>query len=816
MRLGQPGAEPIPADQDPAQDQDEALEEEPQVTDSAQAQILRRRIVRYVEKQYETTLSEDEREVLLNSYFGQNLSEIDQRTDMLFANFRSQMLSGISQDNGTISIEEPEKKWYSGIQKWFGKNSGKLKRIALTTGSSMVLRSALHLVDGLGYGAGTITGAVIGGIAGKWRAEEKQREVSYGYEGVVAEYNRISRDETDPERDANALAFIEQFLLSRPSNLRTEEAVKKNELFSGNLPEMLKLLAFYNCKAREAEGFETRIIQATNHGAFYTQEFRKDVRDSVKKAGIIGMKRGALIGAGIGALSDAVSFGLHWMKMTHLKGEYYQEHFGRANEISIQDGPDVREVASSYDANPLLEHIPNQHTDWGNALSSALEKGLHQGIQPPPAYLHEMMVNQGMTYDEAVNQLVHDFNFAQPLPGHNVIADGYQYDFNKDGLQHLIDNASKLGPDGHLDYNHFAETLKNADKYLTENFPTRGWDYTLHDQIPFNAELHADATQYAVDSLSMPSMATQSLAHGAAIGAGVNMAAERKSVSGPGLKGTAIRGHESGGNGSGGNGPDGGRPGARPETTPAVTPREPIVPETENEVRTEPEVPTELVVNWTDILNNNWYDFVDNANAALYASTHRNWDDMTDIERQNITNLIQAINENNNADPPRRFKIALAVEGDNYLPQTPPADGSAIFGMSTEAGENAPNLDLTEMRRASRSPVVELTPRDLPDGYTPRNNLTTYALSHDLSRFAPYSNNNRYRVELVRKTERREGREEIKKIWEGDDVNHELDVLAVDLNSQEIIVLDRTAGRVARINPADVENAEKINIYKWY
>ena len=112
--------------------------------------------------------------------------------------------------------------------------------------------------------------------------------------------------------------------------------------------------------------------QATANGIFRTLEFRDAVRESVQKAGIIGMKRGALIGAGIGALSDAVSFGLHWMKMTHLKSEYYQEHFGRANEISVQDGPDIREVASSYDANPLLEHIPNQHTDWGNALSSAL------------------------------------------------------------------------------------------------------------------------------------------------------------------------------------------------------------------------------------------------------------------------------------------------------------------------------------------------------------------------------------------------------------------------------------------------------------
>ncbi len=421
------------------------------------------------------------------------------------------------------------------------------------------------------------------------------------------------------------------------------------------------------------------------------------------------------------------------------------------------------------------------------------------------------MMSRGVTDQTQIyQQFIHDLHFAQPIPEHNVMADGYHYLFNPEGLQHFVDNAFRLDASGQLDYTYLGEQLHNADTYLSTNYPAMGFDYTLHNQIPYYAGLNQDATTYALNEIGMPAMAAQqaaiSAAHGVATAAGI----ESKKVSGPFT------------DKSGGTGGPGAAPG-RPAPTPPARPDTPTPTEEDEEERrpeTEPTVPTELIVNWSQRISENYQSFAETANAVLYNSTKKNWADMEANEQDNIASLLRAIKANNDAATPHRFKIFISIGAQDFMPSDPPAAANGIFGMQIEdpAGNlvAADDLDLTTMRPATSRPMIRMQENPLPAGQAPRTDrITAYDLQRDLHQYTPYSDNNRYKVELVRRTEMRDGRRERLKVGEDDIVDRDLEILRFT-NDNNGFVLRDSRGSIRTIRPADLANVDEIKISTWY
>jgi hypothetical protein len=182
------------------------------------------------------------------------------------------------------------------------------------------------------------------------------------------------------------------------------------------------------------------------------------------------------------------------------------QHAGPGHEFhiivdsSVANPPDVTPSAE------LVSHGLTTHvTSYGNALSRAIEMGFEQGKLHFPPYLQ---IPPGQEH-EAIQSLVNNFNFAQPLSEHAHVLRGATYDFNIDGLQRLIENALQGSANGYVDLDHLASTINNADSFLTQIFPQM---------------LAQEAAE--IGSQAALQGAAETIGHSIAVGAGAAIAGE--------------------------------------------------------------------------------------------------------------------------------------------------------------------------------------------------------------------------------------------------------------------------------------------------
>ena len=224
-----------------------------------------------------------------------------------------------------------------------------VKRAVVTAAASIVIRTLIHLTP-LSPIAGTLTGFAIGGWRGYQRGKETTEKEMFSLSGVTAEYQRILRETDAPHARANALSFLQNILETGD--------------FKGNAGDLLKLLVMYRAEAGRVENLD--IASLSHMGKLQREEFDESVKKAAKEAGIAGMKKGMLKGALIGAGTDLIAFGWHWLNTEHLKHEYITQHYGAQHEIRTTDGPDLRTDHLTPDTshNPIFDHMDRYTTEY--------------------------------------------------------------------------------------------------------------------------------------------------------------------------------------------------------------------------------------------------------------------------------------------------------------------------------------------------------------------------------------------------------------------------------------------------------------------
>jgi len=433
-----------------------------------------------IERDTGEKLTEDEKRIIYAKYFGENVSAIDKKTIELYDRY------------GHITKSTKLKRFLAGAAK--------------VTGISLLgagLRASARVISpGFGF-AGTVVGGVLGGIFGGIRGGQAEKQKVFGLNAWKAEYERIKNfpwktDEEKKQARQNALAFL-------------NEVLEKGK-FRGNHKELLNMLAFYRREAAqgildqfqelrreqytgEAElremiiantkikDLDNRVVEVffknlTKDQAIaqrLIEGYQKNVNPEIRGAILKGALKGALIGGGIGLVSDLIGIYSAHARKAEAVYDYMYRHAGPGHELhiivdsSVANPPDITPPAELVKYAKLVKHIDNPPhvTSYGNALSRAIEMGLEQGKLHFPPYLK---IPPGQEH-EAIQSFARKFNFAPPLNEHAHVLRGETFDFNIDGLQRLIENALQGSADRYVDLIHLADKIYNADSFLTQEFP---------------------------------------------------------------------------------------------------------------------------------------------------------------------------------------------------------------------------------------------------------------------------------------------------------------------------------------------------------
>jgi len=466
-------------------------------TQQEQARRLRdEREIERLEKLAGRGLSEQEREVALLR-FEKNLDHIDQRTADIIERHRH-----LTQ----------EKTLYQRV--------GNFLLNTIKTGAPAILmRSAIRLIPGVGFAAGTISGGLLGTVLGAKRGYEHEAKKHFESGAIHTEYEKLKR-----QNPSSALAFLQSVLegyndrsavtgseivdsgqqggyryalarhLKEPKR-QIEVFFSREQGYRGNLSGLLELATFYRSEARalygnnenhRREADETVIGSFTslaNFGRGFRENYRNSIKGACQRAMYRGAGKGALIGAGVGAVSDLISWFADSIRASTAEQEYNVAH-ERSPEY-------VQETQFRDQPNDWLEEYKrhffdtghNRTTDFGNALSDSMRDSLGHGIQLDD-HLENLksawMDKTGGSEGDFYNLITEYFRFAKPISGHGYFYEGQTLRFNYEAMQNILSRAfANVTEDqiSSLDFTQypdsFFDTIHNADKILSIEYPQR-------------------------------------------------------------------------------------------------------------------------------------------------------------------------------------------------------------------------------------------------------------------------------------------------------------------------------------------------------
>jgi len=550
-------------------------------------------------------------------------------------------------------------------------------RVLLSVKSAIIIRSVLHkLPHGLSLLAGSMTGALVGGVGGYLSALQAEHERVYSTQALVEEYNSLKNETNDPENERHALAFLQSIL--------EPKGPMASGKFHGNLSELLDILAFYK---KEANGFfenqqinQTIINQLSTEGLGFVKNYQEVAKASIDSKKLwTSAKRGAMIGAGLGLASDLIGAWISHAHAAHAHDAYTTAHSGTGHETNLlneQPPPQPSDMAfDPQHAAKVAEGLAQNPSDYGNALAHAVRTGFQgaHGTLHLPSELASMPQD---VQHNMLQQFIHDLNYTQPTTDNAFVGYHNTYNFNNEALQHLLDKAfhgASYDPTSgmHLDPQSYLGSIVNADQYLTSGFA---------------GEIARGAAEAGVAA------ATETAATGAAIGASIGLATGIANEKDYKRHETSLVG---GGGDGGGNGP------AAPEPAPAAAQaaqgaaEQPPAPQPENR-------PPAEEINWETIAASE-EDLTSNAEEVFESLATHGWEELDDKQKKNLKSLLAFAKS-------KKYTISLKNAGGplGTVQQSPIEDSSAYLILKKEgrgAGPSVINLkdkaEVTGMKLAS-------------------------------------------------------------------------------------------------------------------
>jgi len=593
-------------------------------------------------------LTEDEKEIIYAKYLGEQMSVIDRHTAELYKKY----------EDTKIVKSTRLKRFLTALGKITGASVG-----------GFVIRTLLKTTP-VGTVAGTITGAVIGGIMGGWRGVEAATSRHFGTEGWLAEYQQIKNQERDPYARENALKFLEH-VLSNPKN------------FKGSHSDLLKMLAYYRREATqlyidanpdnvgpaESEPLSSRIMRIgeqrikidnetierffnnlggnANVAEFITSHANQFDRRAKISAFFGGAWKGALIGGGVGAVSDLISHylsGLQHARAEHAGRIAHDQYLAQNSPgthydyLNRQYAPTAAEANYPLPPDQLYQHgLSTVPTDYGNALKHAIYSN---AIKPP----------EGVS-DAQFRDFLRILNFVRPtIPEHinvpvqdlNLGVQGGHFQFDHNSLQEFVNNALSGGK---INF----DLISHADEFLS------GWQGAVEQAAKMTADIAAtQAGQATMAEAAAEAIAGAAPGIGGAIGAiaaarnkeskvdiaSVNLPGKAKAETTgspvkkiPPTKGgpTEKENQES--------------PEPQPQDEPAAEtpPATPPPPQQHQEKR--PPAENQGRINWEEILREGQEVLQNRANEVLRILGDKPWGELDESERENLISLFRFFNE---------------------------------------------------------------------------------------------------------------------------------------------------------------------------
>jgi len=478
-------------------------------------------------------LTPDEEAIIEAKYLDQdNLNRIDQETIALYNNFenltKSSKLKTISRNIAWGAIR-------------IGTSA------AIGTGIRTGLQGLASYFHVGTFGAGAITGSLVGLGYGYFRGIRTGERQVYGATGFLGEYDKIikQKGQSSPlEYRQQGLAFLKE-VLENPIN------------FKGDHNELMQVLSRYrqdttsllleqhrdNISEHTADTPASQLIRIGEKQMAVDEEvvgtflqtitdqepkgqqlldgYRNDptVKATTREARNKAMLRGLLIGGGVGLASDIVGPLLH--SAAQHKAQAAQEiaekkaanAYQEAYRGTMGDQSQYHPGEFNYLEENPLEHVqPGQFehvigldtahaTQYGNALSHALRENY--------ITTHHFTLPDGMT-DQQINDLVHASNFAHSNPGFSAdvgMAGGPEYyHFDDQNLKEYVERAYELMQNGNKQG--LNDLVSYAERTLHENAYKAGLD-AFNEATNKAAEIKIPSVGIGADEVAL---------HGAAIG----------------------------------------------------------------------------------------------------------------------------------------------------------------------------------------------------------------------------------------------------------------------------------------------------------
>jgi len=792
--------------------------------------VAQRKQIKEIEKIAGRELTAEERQLIINTRLG-DLTGIDKATNNLLERYSKKL-------NETAKSAK------------FKKYGLKIGTFLASATASTLLRTALHSVGGIvGIGAGTITGAVVGGTLGGIQASSAELSKQYSADSLVSEYQRIKDDETNETRVADAITFLHKAI--------------ETQTFRGNAGDLLKLVVFYRRElganvAEEdmqdtldrleygANGSENpRNIPEAAHRYELLDEFRTSVRGACKKEGLKGMWRGAVIGGGIGLVSDIVSHFVEVHRFAEAKDAYIKAHYGYNNEFhphydpSVASAPDIP-VDSHFQGLNGGTGLNLEATPYGNTLAKAMEDGIRTGeLHVPDNYITKMIEDgaaQGInvTKQDAIGQFIHNFNFTQlPHPG-DWWSHGSPIDFNKDGVQELMnqvmqggywDEAKHVWVGGEVNFQQFADTLKNGGRILYEQFPTQMQILTGQPNELMNRAL-GEAARASAESFG------QGAVHGAVIGAKAAGAIEVLGYK-EGKSDQSQAAEVAGGGGDGGGDAEaegrreerrgGAEPaaGAGAEAGAGGAPAEAAPPE-----ETPPEEEPPEIYDWQDLFSGNRDLFRARAQAILIPARDKGWEDMTEPQRKNIINFFDFVKTYN--EQGLRYRVRFKIGSTMFNLADAPTSDLHIAQFRTLSGIDPVEERNVDLNSADNFMTVVIAERDSDtvgetfglDAFPDEEGRFDLKAIPALFRLHRAMNGAEATAEIVKKRDRAS----VTPLFAGDEFpNSKWEIIGVVPEDREMIIRNSYVRRkdskqiveTRRLKEADFRNIDNIKIKIW-
>lgn len=744
-------------------------------------------------------LPREAQDIIANHYLGRdNLGAIDKSTQDLF---------DIYEDK----LEDEQKTWFGISKNKIKKFGSKVLSVLESASASVIGRAVFKLSSHTAPVAGTLTGLVVGGIFGWYRAKNAEENRQYGSQGIIDEYQAIKNNEVNPNRQAEAMTFL-------------HKVIEKKDIFRGSTDDLLELLVFYkkeagsNIKASVVEQVIAELWEQDDSKNASVNQFKDSAKEACWEAAKKGAWKGALFGAGMGLASDLVTWGVHAWRFAHYRHEFIHDHYGAQNEFhphydnNTGSAPDI---APDPHFNALNNNtgLNLPATPYGNALSNAIEGGVKTGqLHVPTAYMDQML-KEGFTEQEAVKQFAYNFNFTQ-VPhigdGWNM---GQQIDLNMDGVKDIMHNMIQGGHmdtphnvwvGGQVDYQQFANTLSTGGDYLYNQFPTQMNILQHHD-----GELWKKALEYAVGH-SKESIA-EGMLHGAVIGTAVGIYNEKQASkienSGKDIKAEETPVTPGGGAGATGTTEETPAAGTPEAAAAAAEAAAVVVPETATAEEAVPAEPAEQV-DWELLLYGDYERFTVVANDLLKEFRDKAWANIDSDTKPRIISLINTINQYNAKG--LRFKIALQDSyvgtATKYNVSAPLADDSTGLTVTNiETGE-AGFLGFTTVGAKFNLSLMERKP-DVSENI-PATKIGTYHGHFDYG----------YLAEIVG-AHRRDGKDATilivnnRKLFP-EDKGKSQEILKFDPDAKEITVRLAT-GNIRKIKEEKFNLIDSYEVYEW-